>query len=152
MTALIRFDHVTVTVRNKTLLSDLSFTLNVGEKAVMQGRSGSGKSTVLKSVLGLYPMTSGAIFFQGQRLSPVTVRTIRTSAAYIGQEPVLGGDTVCDALQLPFRFKAHRDCQPAESQLSEILNALHLPADILAWFKNGRFRVTRAKGILPHFS
>jgi len=131
MTALIRFDHVTITVRNKTLLSNLSFILNAGEKAVFRGRSGSGKSTVLKSLLGLYPLTEGAIFFQEQPLDPVTVRVIRTSAAYIGQEPILGGDTVREALLLPFCFKAHRGRQPAESQLIEILNTLHLPADIL---------------------
>lgn len=131
MTALIRFDHVTISVRDKTLLSDLSFTLNAGEKAVFRGRSGSGKSTVLKSLLGIHPPTQGAIFFQGQPLNPVTVRTIRTSAAYIGQEPILGGDTVREALLLPFRFKAHRGREPAEPQLIEILNTLHLPADIL---------------------
>ncbi len=43
----------------------------------------------------------------------------------------MGGDTVREALQLPFRFKAHRDRQPSESQLIETLDALHLPADIL---------------------
>lgn len=131
MAALIRFDHVTVAVRNKILLDDLSFTLCAGDKAVFRGRSGSGKSTVLKSLLGLYPLAKGAIFYEGQPLNPATVRTIRTSAAYIGQEPVLGADTVREALLLPFRFKAHRGREPAEARLIETLNRLRLSADLL---------------------
>lgn len=153
MTALIRFDHVTITVRDKMLLSDLSFTLNAGEKAVFRGRSGSGKSTVLKSLLGIYPPTQGAIFFQGQPLNPVTVRTIRAEAAYIGQEPILGGDSVREALLLPFRFRAHRGHQPAESKLIEIMDTLHLPADILNQPCNRvsggeKQRIALARGIL----
>jgi putative ABC transport system ATP-binding protein len=131
MTAFIRFDHVTVTLRNKPLLSDISFSLNPGEKAVLQGRSGSGKSSVLKALLGFFPLAQGDIFFQGESLSPCIARKIRTSAAYIGQEPILGADTVREALELPFRFKAHRDRPPTELALIEILDAFHLPADIL---------------------
>lgn len=131
MPALVRFDRVTIAVRGKTLLDGIDFALNAGEKAVFRGRSGSGKSTVLKSLLGLYPLASGGIFFEGQPLNPETARTLRTSAAYIGQEPVLGGATVREALLLPFRFKAHRGREPGGTMLAETLDALHLPPDIL---------------------
>jgi ATPase subunit of ABC transporter with duplicated ATPase domains len=49
---MIRFDRVTVPVRKKILLSNISFSLAAREKAVLRGRSGSGKTTVLKSLLG----------------------------------------------------------------------------------------------------
>ncbi len=128
---LIRFDRVTVAVRGKVLLTDLSFAVNPGEKAVLRGRSGSGKSTVLKSLLGLYPVVEGAIYFQGRPLDRVAVQDLRTCAAYIGQEPVLGAETVREALLLPFWFKAHRSRRPSESQLIETLNSLDLPSHIL---------------------
>lgn len=39
---LLRFDHVTVAVRDRILLADLDFSLEPGVKAVLCGRSGSG--------------------------------------------------------------------------------------------------------------
>lgn len=131
MPPIIRFDHVSIAMRGKSILSDISLTIAAGEKAVFRGRSGSGKSTALKALLGLYPLARGNILFREKPLCPAMVREIRACAAYIGQEPVLGADTVREALRLPFRFKAHRGHEPAEPELAETLARLHLPADIL---------------------
>ncbi|MDD2725289.1 MAG: ATP-binding cassette domain-containing protein [Methylovulum sp.] len=131
MPAIIRFDQATVAVRDKTILSNFSFTLHTGEKAVLCGKSGSGKSTVLKTLLGLQTLTSGKVYFQEKPLDYSTIQAIRSHTAYIGQEPVLGADTVRDALLLPFQYKAHRDHKPTDTQIMSILEQLHLPADIL---------------------
>jgi putative ABC transport system ATP-binding protein len=132
MLPIIRFDRVSVTVREKTILSDISFSLCSGQKAALCGKSGSGKSSVLKTLLGLHPVTSGTVYFQETPLSPSSVQAIRSHSAYIGQEPMLGADSVRDALLLPFQFKAHRDHRPSEAQLIEVLRRLQLPSDILS--------------------
>jgi len=131
MPPIIQFDHVSVSAHEKTILSDISFTLSSGEKAVLCGKSGSGKSSVLKTLLGLLPIKLGTVYFQQIPLTSASVQTIRSCAAYIGQEPMLGADNVRDALLLPFQFKAHRGHQPTEAQLIEVLQRLKLPADIL---------------------
>lgn len=131
MSPIIRFDHVSVTVHEKTILADISFTLFPGEKAVLCGKSGSGKSSILKTLLGLYSIGMGTVYFQEQPLTPVSVKTVRGCTAYIGQEPMLGAESVREALLLPFQFKTHRDHRPTEAQLIEVLQRLHLPADIL---------------------
>lgn len=131
MTALIRFDQVTVALRNKTLISHVSFSLQVGEKAALQGRSGAGKSTVLKALLGFLPLAQGDIFFQGEPLTPSTARKLRAAAAYIAQEPILGAETVREALALPFQFKAHHERQPTEGELIQVLDDFQLSADLL---------------------
>lgn len=128
---LIRFDQVSVVANDKSLLSDISFALRAGEKAVLRGKSGSGKTSVLKTLMGLHPITGGTVYFQEQALSPASVRGIRGHAAYIGQEPILGADTVREALLLPFKFKVHRQQLPVEAQLLEVLQRLKLPAQIL---------------------
>ncbi len=132
MPPIIRFDHVSVIAHEKTILSDISFALFSGEKAVLCGKSGSGKSSILKTLLGLHSINLGAVYFQEQPLTPVSVQVIRSCAAYIGQEPMLGAESVREALLLPFQFKSHRDHRPTEAQLIEVLQRLQLPANILS--------------------
>lgn len=128
---MIRFDKVTVHAQTKTLLSDVSFSLKAGEKAVLCGHSGAGKSSVLKTVLGMYPISAGTVYVDDQALSATSVATIRSCTAYIGQEPLLGAETVREALLLPFRFKTHMHCMPDQRQMLAALQRLHLTADIL---------------------
>jgi putative ABC transport system ATP-binding protein len=132
MSPIIRFDHVSVIAHEKTILSDISFTLFAGEKAVLCGKSGSGKSSILKTLLGLHSIKQGAVYFQEQALTPSSVQTVRSCTAYIGQEPMLGAESVREALLLPFQFKTHREHRPTDRQLIEVLQRLQLPEDILS--------------------
>ena len=131
MTELIRFDDVAVSVRDKVLLNDVSFALAAGEKAVLRGRSGSGKSTVLKTLLVLQALARGRILFRGRPLAPASIRVLLENAAYIGQEPILGAESVREALLLPFSFNAHRGREPSEARLIEVLGSLALSPGLL---------------------
>ncbi|MEW6038516.1 MAG: ABC transporter ATP-binding protein [Pseudomonadota bacterium] len=131
MAILVRFDRVSVAAGDRTILRNLSFEIGEGEKAVFRGKSGSGKSTVLKTLLGVYPVAEGRVYFAGRPLDREAVAAIRALAAYIGQEPVLGADTVRQALLLPFTFKAHRGKTPSSGKLAETLSRLGLAPSIL---------------------
>jgi putative ABC transport system ATP-binding protein len=151
--SLLSFDQVTVNIQGKILLNNISFSLNDGEKIGLCGQSGSGKSTVLKTALGLYPLEKGTVYFQEHPLSSDNINLIRSNIAYIGQEPVLAADTVRNALFLPFQFKTHRDRHPTESELIEALKRLSLPKTILnqtcdSLSGGEKQRVALARGLL----
>ncbi len=153
MNPIIRFDQVSVSVREKTILSNISFALFPGEKGVLCGKSGSGKSSVLRAFIGLHAVAAGSIYFQQMQLTPASVHTIRSASAYIGQEPVLGAETVRDALLMPFQFKTHRNQRPTDARLVEVLTRLHLTTDILKRKCNRisggeKQRIALARGLL----
>ena len=128
---MIRFDNITLKIHRQTLLDGASLCVGKGDKVVIRGVSGSGKSSLLKSVVGAIPLASGSITVNGDKLSPETLASIRSHIAFIGQEPVLGTELVRDALRLPFTFKAHHGHAPSDEQISDALERLHLPQDIL---------------------
>ncbi|VGO12295.1 putative iron export ATP-binding protein FetA [Pontiella desulfatans] len=128
---MIEFRNITLKVHRQTLLESVSLQIADGDKVVIRGASGCGKSSLLKSAIGAIPLGQGSIRIHSLELSPATVAEIRARIAFIGQEPTLGADQVRDALLLPFNFKAHRGNQPPEKEIIETLGRLHLSTDIL---------------------
>ena len=64
--------HVTFGYSDKTVLSDLSFTVKAGEQVTLIGRTGAGKSTVFRLLLGLYRPQSGSLTIGGVEASQIT--------------------------------------------------------------------------------
>ncbi|NTV47003.1 MAG: ATP-binding cassette domain-containing protein [Chlorobiales bacterium] len=128
---MIQFDNVHISRNGKDILSGVSFYIKEGEKVVFRGKSGSGKSTILKTIVGSYKPDKGTIYFQDKPLGRENIAAVRNAVSFIGQEPVLGAETVREALLLPFTFKAHRQSRPSEEKLNEILKVLYLSPKIL---------------------
>lgn len=128
---MISFERVSVRVHGKYILQDMTFSVAEREKLVLCGESGSGKSTVLKTIVGGYIPAEGAVYINGEALTEKTVQQVRRRISYIGQEPLLGADTVRDSLLLPFSFKAHSSRCPTEEQIAAVLDRLRLHPDIL---------------------
>ena len=128
---MIAFENITLQVHRQILLQETSLQVAAGDKVVLRGESGSGKSSLLKCVVGAIPLSAGRIRMDGLALGADTVAAIRSRVAFIGQEPVLGAETVREAMLLPFGFKAHRGNRPDEERITEVLARLRLPPEIL---------------------
>ena len=66
------------------ILHDLSFRLEKGQSMSLMGRNGMGKTTTLKSILGIVPPRSGHVYFDGQDISNLpTWKRMRRDIAYV---------------------------------------------------------------------
>src|SRR5215216_8090690 len=62
------FDKVSLAFDEKVVLRDVSFTLITGHTKIFLGASGSGKSTILKLIVGLLKPDAGVIWVNGERV------------------------------------------------------------------------------------
>jgi len=61
---MLKFKNIRKVFKNKTVINDISFTVNKGEFVVIVGPSGCGKTTTLKMINKLIPPTSGTIYLE----------------------------------------------------------------------------------------
>lgn len=93
-------DHVTFGYGGRTVLSDLSFTVKAGEQATLVGRTGAGKSTVFKLLLGLYRPEKGMVTIGGVDVSQITDRQRRSCIGCVEQHFARVPGTVLDQITL----------------------------------------------------
>ena len=69
---------------DRLLVQDLSFSLTRGERAVLMGASGTGKTTVLRAIAGLETFSKGSIVVDGVRLDGHSRRTMAEMQRHVG--------------------------------------------------------------------
>jgi putative ABC transport system ATP-binding protein len=127
----IELRDVTVRFGEDVVLRDLSLQCAVGERLLVRGASGSGKSTVLRCVLGFVTPDEGLVLIEGQELSADSVWQLRHRLAYVAQEPDLGDGTTETLLRRPFEFKANEHLKDNLERVDELFDLLLLPRKIL---------------------
>ncbi|KAH6672787.1 ATP-binding cassette transporter abc1 [Plectosphaerella plurivora] len=95
-TGKIEFRNVTIRydVNGPDILTDVSLTFNAGERVAVIGRTGSGKSTLILSLLRFTHIVSGQILYDGVDITRIPRRRLREGLTIIPQEAVLFNGTV----------------------------------------------------------
>jgi phospholipid/cholesterol/gamma-HCH transport system ATP-binding protein len=83
-TLAVQFDSVALAFDDHVVLDNLSFTVPTGAMRILLGPSGSGKSVILKLILGLLKPDSGAITVNGRRVDTMPEYELLTMRAGIG--------------------------------------------------------------------
>lgn len=110
------FDKVTFRYHPESetnILENLSFEIKAGQTVALVGRSGSGKTTISKLVLGLYPPTDGKILIDGHDINRISLPSLRQRVGVVDQDTFLFGGTIRENLTL---------AQPCATQ-AEIIEA-----------------------------
>ena len=82
------------------ILEDIHLEIRAGEKVALVGRTGAGKSTLARLLLGMHTPSAGTIRFDGKDLATLDLHALRRQMGVVLQEPFVFDDTVRANLSL----------------------------------------------------
>ena len=130
---IIRFDHVSLDIKGRRILSDISFQVIDGDIVGISGPSGAGKSSLLRLMNMLRNASSGAILYKSRNVNQYDPSRLRREIGYVLQKPYLFSGTVRENLEYSYQVWNQ---QPDGQEISSYLDRVNLPADILEKSRN----------------
>jgi len=128
---MLQISDLTVRMGEKHVLSGYSLEVGAGEQVLVTAPSGTGKSTLLRCVLGFLTPQAGTIAVCGKPSDEHSIWSLRLWMSYVAQEPVLGSGTVRDILARPFAYHANRSLKQNLDRVPDLLTQLRLSRGII---------------------
>lgn len=100
ITGKVTFDHVTFGYEaDKTVLHDVSFTVEPGESVALVGPTGAGKSTIVNLISRFYNVDDGRVLIDDQDISQVTLHSLRSQMGIMLQDSFIFSGTIEDNIR-----------------------------------------------------
>ncbi|WP_300457961.1 ATP-binding cassette domain-containing protein [Desulfobacula sp.] len=126
---MIQMSSVDLNRKGKKIFSDLNLTVMKNEKVLIQGKSGIGKTTLFKVLLGFETIDKGSVTINGNRIDKDHIQDIREQLFYLSQDIDLKNDTVGALLEEIF-IQNHK--KPLEStRLNQLMGVFELNVTLL---------------------
>jgi ATP-binding cassette subfamily C protein len=93
-TVSIRVDNLHFSYGEEKVLNGIRLQIKAGEKVALVGASGGGKSTLIQTLIGLYPPNAGCIYFDSVSIERIGLDVVRENVVTVLQHPVLFNDTI----------------------------------------------------------
>jgi phospholipid/cholesterol/gamma-HCH transport system ATP-binding protein len=112
----------------RAVLGDVSFQVQPGAVLSVLGRSGTGKSVLLKCVVGLLEHDGGEVLFRGQSLeNPAARKALRQASSYVFQQNALfDSATVFENVLMPLRARGEGERELWPQRVRDVLQRLEL--------------------------
>ena len=144
--------------RKRTVVSDVSLTVESGEVVGLLGPNGAGKTTCFYMILGLVPIDRGTVTLDGEDLTHLPIyRRSRLGLSYLPQEAsIFRKLTVAQNIQAVLELQGV-ESEEIETRLEELLDDLHIghlrasPALSLSGGERRRVEIARALATSPRF-
>ncbi len=108
MNEIIRVENLEVGYEGEAVLKDLNFSVQPGEITVILGKSGCGKTTILKTLIGLVPPYVGQVYFSGEQVDYSSESSLENLFRRIGVlyqgGALLNSFTLFENVSLPLRM------------------------------------------------
>jgi len=144
--------------RKRTVVSDVSLTVESGEVVGLLGPNGAGKTTCFYMILGLVPIDRGSVTLDGEDLTHLPIfRRSRLGLSYLPQEAsIFRKLTVAQNIQAVLELQGVEDDE-VQARLEALLDDLHIghlrssPAISLSGGERRRVEIARALATRPRF-
>ncbi len=125
---LLEIRHLRKAFGARPVLGDVSFRVQPGAVLSVLGRSGTGKSVLLKCVVGLLKHDGGEVLFRGQSLeSPTARQALRRASSYVFQQNALfDSATVFENVLMPLRARGDGERARWPQRVRDVLQRLEL--------------------------
>nr|MBC8484598.1 ATP-binding cassette domain-containing protein [Bacteroidota bacterium] len=128
---MIKLKDITVKINNAYILKDFNLAVEKGEKVLISGKSGIGKSTLLKLILGFTLPDKGCLTFDNIELDKKSIWEIRKRIAYVSQDLDIGQGEVNALIKEIFFLKTNLKSSFDNNELIKLLHLFELKEDIL---------------------
>ena len=134
---MIRAENIFKSFGDQQVLSDINFTFESGKTNLIIGRSGAGKTVLLKILVGLYPPTSGKVWYDDvdfTALDKEKVRGIRMKVGMLFQGTALFDSmTIEENVRFPMDMFTHKTSKEKLDRVNYCLERVNL-VDVLKKF------------------
>lgn len=138
--------------KNRELFKDLDFTASPGEFICLTGKSGEGKTTLLKILAGILPPSQGKVFFQNKALGWFK-NFYRKNSSFIFQDyKLIPHLTIFENVSLPLRIRNNQDWDKRTREVLDFCQISHLKQRYPYQVSGGesqRASIARALSIQP---
>ncbi len=128
---MIRFENIHLSFGRVPVIENLSLKIKRGEKVVVLGRSGSGKTSLFSMILGFVKPDKGRILFDGTVLDDQSVWQVRKKIAYIDQDISLGSIITSELIDSISKLKVNSMLVFSKERIHNLLEQFELPLSIL---------------------
>lgn len=126
---MIKLESVYVNRDDNGIFSGLNLSVMENEKVLIQGKSGIGKTTLFKIILGFEQVDRGVVTINGHRIDKAHIKEIRELIFYLSQDVDLRNDKVCRLLDEIFTRNRKKTLD--KKRLEELMGVLELNHTLL---------------------
>ena len=127
---MIKGEHIYKSFDGRTILEDISVEFESGKTNLIIGRSGSGKTVLLKTLVGLHEPDSGSIFYDDKNYTSLSFadrKTVRREVGMIFQGgALLDSSTVYENVRLPLDMFTDKSSDEKDKRVKECLERVEL--------------------------
>lgn len=121
----IKFQNVSIFMKGKVVLNNISFSISKGEKIAIVGANGSGKTSIINVLLRLYEPNSGKVLLNGMDIQNYQIESYRNLFSVVNQKVYLFNTTIKNNITMYKRYtndEIEKAC--IKSGIHEYINGL----------------------------